>query len=740
VLLTAASGGSLGSPASASITIVADMATAVSQTNFSFSESAYSIKQSAGKIAITVNKTGSAAASVRYSTKFGTALDGIDYINTYGTMTWAAGNSSPQTFTVSIRDSKALTANRSLSVLLSDANNGSIVSPSAATITILADMGSTVQFAPATYTVARNAGYVQLTVARTGGAASVATAQYTTQPGTALSGTDFGATSGTLTWPSSDTSSRSIVVPILDPDALTASRQFTVALTEPGANVSIGASSSAKITILPTGSTGSPPPVGNLELASSNVAVSQSAGSASVLVNRTGGSEGAVSVAYKTTNGTAVAGTNYTATASTLSWANGDAAAKSISIPISTSEPFTGSKSFSVSLSAPTGGASISTPSSANVAITGAGSASGGPSAVSNLLLTNQGGPNNNYNVNQDSLSNSQTISWGAATAGANPIAHYQIYRNGVAYATTTALTFTDSNATNSNDVQQNNGCCAFNAPRTVYKYNVAAVDTAGNIGPQASQQTFWQHSDGVDFWGAEAYNPPPPAVIMNWYNTAVAHNGAPSTVSVTTDQSSQYLQPFSAPPSVPLYSFEAGAFANGYMQFDVYPTKAGQLFKMNLVSRVTIGDLYNNAQVFNIGSNPAYGPVPLVQNAWNHIKIPMGAGTASAPGLQMGIATFQGYISGTVLTVTSISNQIQVNASMWISAPGMTTDYIASTGSGSGTTGTYNMNVSQNVGSAAAPVTFTGQRTNLYKWGLQDSNESGPNLWYLDNIGYTTN
>jgi hypothetical protein len=49
-------------------------------------------------------------------------------------------------------------------------------------------------------------------------------------------------------------------------------------------------------------------------------------------------------------------------------------------------------------------------------------------------------------------------------------------------------------------------------------------------------------------------------------------------------------------------------------------------------------------------------------------------------------------------------------------------------------------MNISQTVGSADAPVTFTAQRTNVYKWSLQDSNESGANLWYMDNIGFTTN
>jgi hypothetical protein len=182
-------------------------------------------------------------------------------------------------------------------------------------------------------------------------------------------------------------------------------------------------------------------------------------------------------------------------------------------------------------------------------------------------------------------------------------------------------------------------------------------------------------------------------------------------------------------------------------MQMDIYPTKANQQFRINIISRVTPGDFYNNAAVM-LGNNSAYGPSPMVQNAWNHYKIPMGAGTTAAPGLQMGFATFQGYISGKLLTITSISGQMQINPTDWISAAGMTTDYIlgpgpsdsGSSATGAGGVGTYDMNVSQTVGSADAPVTFTAQRTNVYKWSLQDSNQSGANLWYMDNIGFTTN
>ena len=93
-------------------------------------------------------------------------------------------------------------------------------------------------------------------------------------------------------------------------------------------------------------------------------------------VNRTGGSRGAVSVAYATSNGTAIAGTDFTAAAGTLQWASGDATSKSFSVAISNASPYTGSKAFTVALSGETGGATLSSPSSATVTITGSRSTS----------------------------------------------------------------------------------------------------------------------------------------------------------------------------------------------------------------------------------------------------------------------------------------------------------------------------------------------------------------------------
>ena len=112
------------------------------------------------------------------------------------------------------------------------------------------------------------------------------------------------------------------------------------------------------------------PAVGTVQFAAASVNTTENAGSVVVTVSRVGGSAGAISVNYATADGTALAGTDYTATSGTVSWADGDTADKQIGVFITDRQLYDGStKTFSVVLSAPTGGATLGTTSSASVNI-----------------------------------------------------------------------------------------------------------------------------------------------------------------------------------------------------------------------------------------------------------------------------------------------------------------------------------------------------------------------------------
>ena len=99
---------------------------------------------------------------------------------------------------------------------------------------------------------------------------------------------------------------------------------------------------------------------GTVAFSTSNTDVSESSGTATLSVSRTGGSTGAVSVGYTTGDGTAKANVDYLAVTGTVGWAAGDTAPKTLTVPITNSGiADDSSRVFSVRLLTPSGGATL---------------------------------------------------------------------------------------------------------------------------------------------------------------------------------------------------------------------------------------------------------------------------------------------------------------------------------------------------------------------------------------------
>lgn len=107
-------------------------------------------------------------------------------------------------------------------------------------------------------------------------------------------------------------------------------------------------------------------PAGTLEFSSASYAQDEGASSAlSISVTRSGGSAGAVSVSYSTSGGTATAGTDYTDVRGTLTWADGDSAPKTFTVPASNDLTVEQDETVNLILGSPTGGATLGTSSAA---------------------------------------------------------------------------------------------------------------------------------------------------------------------------------------------------------------------------------------------------------------------------------------------------------------------------------------------------------------------------------------
>lgn len=161
---------------------------------------------------------------------------------------------------------------------------------------------------------------------------------------------------------------RTVTVSGVD-DALTDGNQdFAVALEPSSGDPRYDALAPLAVTVTNTDNEpGSP--TGTFQFSAATYSIGEQGGALVVQVRRVGGGSGAVSVQYRTEDASATAPADYGAVSGTFTWADGDVADKSFSVPIVDDALAESGESFSLVLSAPTGGASLGAPSTATVSI-----------------------------------------------------------------------------------------------------------------------------------------------------------------------------------------------------------------------------------------------------------------------------------------------------------------------------------------------------------------------------------
>lgn len=137
----------------------------------------YSTNEAAGALTVTVERVDGSdgAASVKYGTTAGTAKGGKDFTPRTGTLKWTAGDQSPKTFQVPIKNDTAKEQEESFVIKLSKAT-GATIGTSSATVTIQDDDNPTCDAALTTPSELRalgqSAGEIRLTWADASAAAS----------------------------------------------------------------------------------------------------------------------------------------------------------------------------------------------------------------------------------------------------------------------------------------------------------------------------------------------------------------------------------------------------------------------------------------------------------------------------------------------------------------------------------------------------------------------------------------
>ncbi len=112
---------------------------ATSGGTVSLGSNSVSVAENAASVSFTVARTNGTTgpATVFFSTSNGTATAVSDYVDTSGTLNWADGESGDKTITVPLRDDSVYEGAESFSLTLSAASGALLVSPYAATVTIM---------------------------------------------------------------------------------------------------------------------------------------------------------------------------------------------------------------------------------------------------------------------------------------------------------------------------------------------------------------------------------------------------------------------------------------------------------------------------------------------------------------------------------------------------------------------------------------------------------------------------
>jgi hypothetical protein len=348
-----------------------------------FTSPVFTVNEKDGTVTINVVRTGGnqGTVAVEYALEPGTATAPEDYEAAISTLTFQ-GKSTSVTFSIKINNDTLVEGTETFKIVLRNpTNNAGIGAPSTAEIRILDDetpasssaagavsssIGPSVGLSALEYTAAENGSSLTITVQRAGGTSGAINVQYATTDGSAKAGSHYSTTNGTLSFSTGETS-KVFSIPIMDNGQIDGNRIFKVNLSSPtGVAGLILGTASANVVVHDdeAGTYGS----GSLKFSKGTYEGLESDGGVVITVQRSGGARGKVTVNYATSNGTASAGNDYTATSGALTFEEGESS-KTFTVPLLYDLVSDGGETVNLLLSGATGGATIVTPSTATLYI-----------------------------------------------------------------------------------------------------------------------------------------------------------------------------------------------------------------------------------------------------------------------------------------------------------------------------------------------------------------------------------
>jgi uncharacterized delta-60 repeat protein/uncharacterized repeat protein (TIGR01451 family) len=334
-----------------------------------------------GLATIPILRSGSTVGSasvVFFTTTNGTALAGTNYIPTSNVVNFAQGQTSAIAQIPVIHDPTAQ-GNKTVTMVLSNAVGALLLSPFAATLTIVdvERLPGQFMFGQTNYVVNEGAGALPVTIVRTNGQSGAVSVGFRTVPGTATPGVKYVTTNGVLSFADGQTN-QTFTVPIIDNNIADGNLSFSLVISNATGGANIIGPTNVPVTIIDN-ETG-------FLFASPAYVIPETGGAVSLTVLRQGATNGSSSIQYATTNALvittnivggvtnvstnlgAIAGINYVGITNTLNFTNGETI-KSFSVQVLHDTNVTGDLPFNVNLFNPQAPAQLVSPSSATVVV-----------------------------------------------------------------------------------------------------------------------------------------------------------------------------------------------------------------------------------------------------------------------------------------------------------------------------------------------------------------------------------
>jgi hypothetical protein len=219
---------------------------------------------------------------------------------------------------------------------------------------------ATVQFTASTYSTSENVTPAIVTISRNGDVTAAASVLVTTSNGTATATNDYTAVSITVNWAAGDAANKTVSIPVLEDRLVESTETVNLSLSTVTGDT-LGATTTATLNIVDYEQ-------GTLQFGAATYQVAETAGTATIAVTRTNGSNGTVTIAYATANGTATSPDFYTATTGVLSFAEG-ITTQNIVVPIINNTLGQANRDFRINLTTITGGALAGTTLSTTITI-----------------------------------------------------------------------------------------------------------------------------------------------------------------------------------------------------------------------------------------------------------------------------------------------------------------------------------------------------------------------------------